>query len=190
MNDQAAATKEAEKPKSPGRRRITKRKAVEEHVRSYFEAVASRDVDAMIGHWREDGVDELVAIQPLRGREEIAGFFRELFAAVPDIEMTVTRVVAGERLAAVEWRMTGHFSGGPFQGVDATGRHLELRGLDLFEVEDGMIVSNTAYSDGLSFARQIGLMPAQDSSAESAMKNAFNAATRLRRTVADWRNSR
>jgi steroid delta-isomerase-like uncharacterized protein len=171
------------------RRRITRRKAVEAHVRSYFEAVANRDVDAMISHWSEDGVDELVAIQPLRGRDEIAAFFRELFAAVPDVETTVTRVVAGERQAAVEWRMTGTFTGGTFQGVDATGRHLELRGLDLFEVEDGRIVSNTAYSDGLSFARQIGLMPAQDSSAEQAMKSALNATTRVRRAVADWRAS-
>jgi steroid delta-isomerase-like uncharacterized protein len=183
-------TPESAAEAKPPRRRITKRKAVEAHVRSYFEAVANRDVSAMIGHWSEDGVDELVSIRPLRGRDEIAAFFRELFAAVPDIETTVTRVVAGERQAAVEWRMTGHFSGGPFQGVDATGRHVELRGLDLFEVEDGLIVSNTAYSDGMSFARQIGLMPALDSSAEQAMKSAFNAATRVRRAVADWRASR
>ena len=57
-------------------------------------------------------------------------------------------------------------------------------------MEDGLIVSNTAYSDGMSFARQIGLMPALDSSAEQAMKSAFNAATRVRRAVADWRASR
>jgi steroid delta-isomerase-like uncharacterized protein len=185
----ASDTAEQSAEAKPQRRRITRRKAVEAHVRSYFEAVANRDVDALIGHWSEDGVDELVAIQPLRGRYEIAAFFRELFAAVPDIETTVTRVVAGERQAAVEWRMTGNFTGGPLQGVDATGRHLELRGLDLFEVEDGRIVSNTAYSDGLSFARQIGLIPAQDSSAEQAMKSAFNATTRVRRAVADWRAS-
>src|SRR5918997_968006 len=84
----------------PKRRRITKRKAVEEHARSYF-------------------------------------------AAVPALETTVTRVVAGERQAAVEWRMTGHFSGAPFQGVDATGRRVEMRGLDLFEIEDGEIVGNS-----------------------------------------------
>jgi steroid delta-isomerase-like uncharacterized protein len=174
----------------PQRRRITRRKAVETHARSYFEALARRDPQAMAEHWSEDGVDDIVPLSPLRGHGEIIAFFRELFAAVPDLETTVTRVVAGEREAAVEWRMTGHFTGEPFQGVDATGKRVEMRGLDLLQVEDGQIVGNTAYYDGMSFARQIGLMPAQDSSAESAMKNAFNAATRLRRTVADWRNSR
>jgi steroid delta-isomerase-like uncharacterized protein len=184
------ATEAAPAEAKPQRRRITRRKAVETHARSYFDALARRDAQAMAEHWSEDGVDDIVPLSPLRGHGEIIAFFRELFAAVPDLETTVTRVVAGEREAAVEWRMTGHFTGEPFQGVDATGKRVEMRGLDLLQVEDGQIVGNTAYYDGMSFARQIGLMPAQDSSAENAMKNAFNAATRLRRTVADWRTSR
>jgi steroid delta-isomerase-like uncharacterized protein len=172
------------------RRRITRRKATEAHARSYFEAVARRDTQAMAGHWREDGVDDLVPLGPLRGTDEIVAFFQELFAAVPDLETTVTRVVAGETQAVVEWRMTGNFTGGPFQGVDATGRPVEMRGLDLLEIEDGKIVGNTAYYDGMTFARQIGLMPPESSSAENAMKSAFNASTKLRRAVAEWRASR
>ena len=172
------------------RRRITRRKAVEAHARSYFEALANRDTGAMAGHWRADGVDDLVPLGPLRGTDEIVAFFRELFQAVPDAETVVTRVVAGETQAAVEWRMNGHFTGAPFQGVDPTGRHVEIRGLDLLEIEDGQIVGNTAYYDGMSFARQIGLMPPENSSAENAMKSAFNAATKVRRAVADWRSAR
>ena len=172
------------------RRRITRRKAVEAHARSYFEAIANRDTHAMAGHWRADGVNDLVPLGPLRGTDEIVAFFGELFGAMPDIETTVTRVVAGETQAAVEWRMTGHFTGAPFQGVDPTGRHVDIRGLDLLEIEDGEIVGNTAYYDGMSFARQIGLMPPENSSAENAMKSAFNAATKVRRAVADWRSAR
>jgi steroid delta-isomerase-like uncharacterized protein len=172
------------------RRSPPRRKAVEAHARSYFDAVARRDPEAMAEHWREDGVDDLVPVRPLRGKGEIIAFFRELFAAVPDMEMTVTRVVAGETQAAVEWRATGNFTGGPFEGIDPTGRHVEIRGIDLLEIEDDLIVGNTAYYDGMSFARQIGLMPPESSSAENAMKSAFNASTKLRRAVADWRSSR
>jgi steroid delta-isomerase-like uncharacterized protein len=174
----------------PARRRISRRKAVEAHARSYFEALANRDAEAMAGHWGTEGVDDIVPLGPLRGQEEQKAFFRELFAAVPDLETTVTRVVAGEREAAVEWRMAGTFSGAPFQGVDPTGKPLDMRGVDLLEIEDGAIVAITAYYDGMSFARQIGLMPPRDSSAEQAMKSAFNAATRVRRAVADWRTTR
>ena len=177
-------------PPERKRPRITRRKAVEQHARAYYEALARRDADSMAERWSEDGVAEIVPLGMLRGREEISGFFRGLFAAVPDLETTVTRIVAAEREAAVEWRMSGHFTGAPFQGIEATGRAIELRGFDLLEVEDGTIVANTAYYDGMSFARQIGLLPAPDSGAERAMKGALNAATRLRRAVVERRPAR
>ena len=177
------AEAESEAPAKP--KRITKRKAVEQHARSYFEAIASRDLEALAGHWSEDGVEDLVPIGPLRGRDGIKDFFREMFAAMPDGQLTLQRIVAGERLAAVEWRVTGTFSGGPFQGIDPTGKPVELRGLDLLEIADGEIVSNSAYFDGMAFARQVGMMPAQDSGTERAMKGAFNAMTKARRMIAE-----
>jgi steroid delta-isomerase-like uncharacterized protein len=173
-------TEAAAKPK-----RSSKRKAVEEHVRSYLDAIGRRDVDALGAHWSEDGVEDLIPIGILRGREEVKDFFRGVFAAMPNAETTCLRVVAGETSAAVEWRMTGTFDGEPFQGVDSTGRPLDVRGLDLIEIEDGLIVSNTAYYDGMAFARQVGLMPPMDSGAERAMKNAFNTFTKARRMISD-----
>ena len=78
----------------PQRTRITKRKALENHARSYFDAIARRDVDAMMEHWKEDGVVDLVPIGILRGADEISAFFSEMFTAFPDAEMTVARVAA------------------------------------------------------------------------------------------------
>jgi steroid delta-isomerase-like uncharacterized protein len=179
------AAVESEAPAKPKPKRTTKRKAVEDHARSYFDAIASRDVEAIGDHWREDGVEDLVPIGMLRGRQEIKDFFRETFAAMPDAEMTVLRVVAGDRLAAVEWRMAGMFTGAPFQGIDPTGKPVEVRGLDLLEIEDGEIVANAAYYDGMNFARQVGMLPPQDSGAERAMKGAFNAVTKARRAIAE-----
>jgi steroid delta-isomerase-like uncharacterized protein len=173
----------------PRRTRITKRKANENHARSYFEAIAGRDVDGVVAHWKEDGVIDLVPLGILRGHEEIAAFFGEMFAAFPDAETTVTRVAADQTHVAVEWRMTAHFTGAPFQGVEPTGRPVELRGIDLIEIADGKNVTNTAYYDGMAFARGAGLLPAQDSGAERAMKGAVNAATKVRRAVAGGREA-
>jgi steroid delta-isomerase-like uncharacterized protein len=170
-------------------RRITKRKALENHARSYFEAVAARDVDAMLEHWAEDGVIDLVPLGILRGRQQIGAFFRELYAAFPDFETTVARVAAGQDEVAVEWRSHGHFTGGPFQGVDPNGRLVEVRGVDVIEIADGKNVSNVAYYDGMAFARGVGLLPPQDSGAERAIKSAVNAATRVKRVVADGRGA-
>jgi steroid delta-isomerase-like uncharacterized protein len=170
---------------APRPKRISKRKRVEAHCRSYFEALNRRDVRAVGEHWREDGVADIAPVGIFRGRAEIMDFFAGTFAGAPDMETTVTRLVAGEGSAAVEWRMRGTFDGETFQGIDPTGRPLELRGLDFLEIEDDQIVSNTAYYDGMAFARQVGLMPAQDSGAERALKGAFNAVTRARRAVSE-----
>jgi steroid delta-isomerase-like uncharacterized protein len=167
----------------PARARMSKRKQVEQLARDYFDALARRDPQAMVELWAEDGVEEILPVGILRGRDEIKRFFDDTIAAVPDAEFTVTRLVAGESQAAVEWRMRGTFSGARFQGLDANGREVEVRGLDLLEIADGRIASNTAYYDGMSFARQVGLMPPQDSAAERTMKNAFNASTKLRQAV-------
>ncbi len=68
--------------------------------------------------------------------------------------------MASETQAAVEWRTVGTFTGSPFEGVEATGGRLELRGLDLLEIEDDRILKNTAYYDGAAFMRQLGMLPA------------------------------
>jgi steroid delta-isomerase-like uncharacterized protein len=166
-------------------RRPPKRKVVEQHARSAFDALARRDAEAIGEHWREDGVNDIVPVGVLRGGGEIVDFFRGVFTAVPDLETTVTRVVASDRLAAVEWRMTGNFTGGPFRSIEPTGKSIHLRGLDLLEIEDGEIVGNTAYYDGAALARQIGLLPPEGSAAERALTGALNAVTMVRKAVAE-----
>src|SRR4051795_5140219 len=144
-------------------RRPPKRKLVEGHARSYFEALAARDPEAMAGHWSPDGVEDIVPLAVFRGPEQVKAFFRGLFSAVPDVETTVSRVVADDKHAVVEWRMTGTFNGSPFQGIEPTGRRVDLRGLDILEIQDEQILSNTGYYDGAEFARQVGLLPPRDS---------------------------
>ena len=67
--------------------------------------------------------------------------------------------------------------------VDAV-KAIDVRGLDLIELEDGEIVTLTAYYDGASFARQVGLLPPEGSGAERAMMGAFNAVTKVRQAIA------
>jgi steroid delta-isomerase-like uncharacterized protein len=186
---QAASEAPAKPDAKPQRKRITRRKAVEERVRSYFEAMDRRDAAAMAEYWRDDGVEDLVPVGLLRGRDEIRAFIDATFRAMPDARTTVGRIVAGESTCAVEWRLEGTFDGAPFMDIDPTGSHVEIRGFDLFELEDGQFVSNTAYYDATSFARQIGMLPPDGTGADRAMKSAFNAVTRVRRALAERRSA-
>ncbi|HEX5896709.1 MAG TPA: ester cyclase [Thermoleophilaceae bacterium] len=186
---EAAQEAPAKPDAKPQRKRITRRKAVEQRMRDYFEAMDRRDVGAMAEHWRDDGVEDILPVGVLRGKEELRAFLDATFRAIPDARTSVGRIVAGETSCAVEWRLVGTFDGAPFMDIEPTGSHVEVRGFDLFELEDGQIVSNTAYYDGASFARQIGMLPADGSGADRAMKSAFNAVTKVRRAVAERRGA-
>ncbi len=149
----------------------------EETARAAFAAINAHDPDALVlcGH-PEHYADELLALgRTVRGREGVRQFFVELITAVPDVHMAVDKVVATADLAVVTWRLTGAFSGGPFAGFRATGSRIDLKGCDVMEIRDGLIGHNTIYYDGAAFARQIGMLPKQDSSMDRAFKAAFNA---------------
>jgi steroid delta-isomerase-like uncharacterized protein len=161
-------------------RRKTKAQVTEEHAVSYLAAIANRDLDAMIAHMADDVIDDITPVGILRGTGEVREFFSGLFAAFPDFELTVEQATSNPSVAAVQWRATGTFRGAPFQGVDPTGRRVEIRGCDCIEVEDRKIVRNTSYYDGAAFARGLGVLPQAGSGGEKALLAAFNAVTKVR----------
>lgn len=120
-------------------------------------------------------------------REEVVAWFGSFFDALPDLRMEVEDVaVAGEpgrERVTVRWRITGTFSGAPYMGIEPTGRPVDLRGMDLIDVEDGRVAGNNVYYDQLAFARQIGMLPAEGSLADQLMTGAFNLVTKGRATI-------
>ncbi|ARG62542.1 hypothetical protein B1T45_15865, partial [Mycobacterium kansasii] len=75
-------------------------------------------------------------------------------------------------------------TGSPFQGIEATGRRVEIRGCDVIQLaSDGRVASNTVYYDGAGFARQIGMLPTMGTRADRLVTRGFNAITRLRRRI-------
>jgi steroid delta-isomerase-like uncharacterized protein len=149
-----------------------------------FDAFKDRDFDRLAAMWRADGVEEVVPVGIFRGPAEIVANVREVFASTPDLEPILERIVADEDHAVLQWRAAGTFDGEPIQGIHPNGKRVELRFVEMMEVEDGLIARNTVYYDGTAFARQIGMMPEQESGAEKAMIAAFNAVTKLRNAIA------
>ena len=166
------------------RKRISGSKA-EAVTRRYFAAIDARDLDTAVALWASGGRENV------RGRVDVLApggvreFIGELIGALPDLNMEVISTTAEQDRCGVHWRMTGTFAGpGHFGGVAPTGSPIELEGFDLLTVRDGLIQSNDAFTDSMTFARQIGMMPPQDSAAEQRMMGAFNAKTRLTANLA------
>jgi steroid delta-isomerase-like uncharacterized protein len=151
-----------------------------EIAREVFETVLNRrDADALRPYWADDLVEQLPT-GTYRGPDEMARYFAETFAALPDFRIEPERIAAEGETVFVKWRMTGTFSGAPWQGIEPTGDRIALDGMDCFSFREGKIVHNAVVFDQMSFGRQIGMLPAQDSLGERGMRAAFNARTKLK----------
>jgi predicted ester cyclase len=161
----------------------TKARTPAEIARELFEErLNARDADALREYWAEDVVEDFPT-GTVSGREAMRDYFAEAFAAMPDFHITADKIVAEGETVFVKWRMTGTFKGAPWQGIEPTGDRIELDGMDCFTIRDGLVVGNFVRYDQMSFARQVGMMPAQGSGAERAMTAAFNAKTKLQRRL-------
>ncbi|HYH62010.1 MAG TPA: ester cyclase [Solirubrobacterales bacterium] len=156
-----------------------KKRSAKQVATAYFQAIAARDVDALGEQWAPGGIDHFYGMEELEAPDGVKRFFAEMFRAVPDFSMSVTDMVTYGEKAAVRWCATGNFNGeGKLQGVAPTGAHLEIEGLDLLTIRDGLIQENFAYTNGMEMARQMGVLPPLGSAGERAMMGAMNAKTK------------
>jgi steroid delta-isomerase-like uncharacterized protein len=158
-------------------------------ARSYFEAIARRDLDAMTSHWEPGGTGEIHGLAELHVPDSYREWFGNLFQAFPDFRFEILDVVAEGDKAAVRWRATGTFDGTTsFEGMSPNGSHVEITGFDMLTVRNGLIRRNDAYMNGAEMARQLGALPPPGSFGERTMLGALNARTAAGRLLRRLRN--
>src|SRR5687768_1265525 len=129
-------------------------------ARSYFEAIARKDLDEMVAQWEPGGTGEIHGLVELRAPATLREWFGNLFSAFPDFRFEILDVVAEGDKAAVRWHATGTFDGpARFEGMMPTGAHVDITGCDLVTVRNGRIQRNEAYMNGAQMARQLGALP-------------------------------
>lgn len=149
-----------------------------ELVRWTFQIINTHDVEPLRAVWTNTTVERFPS-GTLHGTDAIARYFEVAFAAMPDFNLEIVALAETGDDVFVRWHMTGTHSGGPFEGIQATGRAVALDGTDHLVIRDGTIATNFVVFDQMQFARQIGMLPADGSAADRATKAAFNAKTRL-----------
>ena len=134
------------------------RKLLEHYVERYNEG----DLDACMDLYAEDAV-QLMHDGSFDGLSEIHDRLARDLTAFPDARYTVTSFVEQDDLFADEWTFTGT-NNGPFvlpdgTEVPATGKRMEIRGMELVQVRDGKIVVDNLYYDFMAALGQLGLIP-------------------------------
>lgn len=149
-----------------------------------FEMLNQHEVAPLKQFWTEDTVERFPD-RTCHGAEEILAYFEEAFAAIPDFHMEVRAIAEQGDDVFVHWHLTGTHRG-PLLGIEPTNKPLAIDGMDHFVLRDGRVVSNFVVFDQMQYGRQLGLLPPDGSSADKALKSAFNArnklAARLRRS--------
>lgn len=144
----------------------------------YFDALRARDLDAMVACWAPGGREFIRGQVDTTAPDGVREYFTGLFASIPDLEVRVAQTTVDGPRACVRWTARGTFTGAPFKGVEATGARVDLEGIDELTIADGRIQANNAFSDSLTFARQIGMLPPEGTKADTRLTRAFNARTR------------
>lgn len=145
-----------------------------------FEALGRRDVSNAHEIWAEDVEENFLALEMLRGRAATVEHFETMFAAMPDLRIVVEDILEDGRTAVVQWRATGTFTGEPMYGLIATGRRMDVRGVDVVRYNDeGLVARNDIYYDGAAMMRELGVLPPRESPQERVLLGVTNLRTRV-----------
>jgi steroid delta-isomerase-like uncharacterized protein len=150
--------------------------------RATIDAFNAHDTSAMRAIWG-DGMTERFPDATVVGPDALAAYFQGLFDAMPDVRMELRGVVEDGEDVLLRWTLTGTHTGAPFQGINPTGKRIELDGMDHMTIRDGRLVANFVVFDRMQFGQQLGMLPADGSRQERAMKAAFNAGTALKQRL-------
>ena len=127
-------------------------------ARQVFEDIQS---DGNIGLIDEIVVKDYVGHTPLgnlHGPQGAKDFENLLHTAFPDYTVRVEDQITEGDKVVTRWIGSGTHQG-PFQGMPATGKAIEMEGLTIFRIVNGKLVEGWTIPDLVSLLQQIGAMP-------------------------------
>jgi hypothetical protein len=144
-----------------------------------------RALDALAERWRDAwsgkagfarcctpdvSYEDPVAVEPLRGPDELDAHARTLVGAFPDLRLeSPSPPLGGERNACFPWRLAGTHSGDIGALVPATGRFVTVHGVHYVELSDGLVRRARGFFDLYDAAVQLGLLPARGGLGETVL---------------------
>jgi predicted ester cyclase len=128
--------------------------------REYFRAFLARDTGWMARHIAPDFVRHDPGLPfEVRGPQGVVQLHDALLPAFPDMALPLLDFVAEGDKVLVRLRVQATHTGA-FGDLAATGRRIDIDVLDLFKIENGVLVEHWALLDNLGMLKQMGALPA------------------------------
>jgi steroid delta-isomerase-like uncharacterized protein len=123
------------------------------------EAWNSHDIEQILGFYASDYTGEDIGqASPLRGRNALRSMLETYWRAFPDLKFRIlSSLLEGSRIAIL-WLAEGTHQG-TFMNIPPTGRKMEVRGVSMLDVEDGLIRRGQYVWDLAGMLRHMGLLP-------------------------------
>ena len=129
--------------------------AAQEHLAQNINA---GNIDSAVESFAEDALDHDPAPGQGPGREGFRTFWGSLSSAFPDAHIEPAHLVADDDHVCIAYTLSGTHDG-EFQGVQATGKRIEVRGVQMGRFENGKLVERWGSTDELGIMQQLGAEP-------------------------------
>lgn len=130
----------------------------EQLIRDWVNVWNSKDLGQIDILYAEDGVyEDIPGGDSYHGAEAIGASWSEDVTCAPDIKVEIVSVFACGTRGVLEWVWSGTQMGDIPGLIRATGRPFSVRGVTIFEFEDGRIKRNSDYYDAARFLHQLGV---------------------------------
>ncbi len=136
----------------------------------------AQDVEGILKYYNDDIRWTNVALEEVySGKDEVRTFINRLLVAFPDLNFEVTEKFARDDNISERWYIRGTHQG-PFMGIPATGKQVEIPGISMVRMRDGKFLSDWYLFDASGGLRQMGLLPPLSASETPVMRAALWAA--------------
>ena len=156
-------------------------------VESLFQAFNEGDLERAAATVSDDfELVDVAAERTLHGPAGCREWLQTFRTALPDARTELlTLLVDGDRVATEHVGRGTHTGplAGPAGTIPPTGRQVELRFGEFFELREGRIARLVAYYDSAALLRQLGLLPGQGSAADRAMTAVMAAGVKAKQAI-------
>ena len=126
---------------------------------SINQAWNSHDIERVLSFYSADYVASDVGQSALqRGHQGLHDVLEMYWRAFPDLKFRITNSVIEGSQVAIVWVAEGTHQG-PIMNIPPTGHPVEVRGVSVIDVQDGLVVRGQYIWDLAGMLRHMGLLP-------------------------------
>jgi len=129
------------------------------YAKTINDAWNSHEIEKVLSFYSPECIsDDIAQATVLRGRAGLRSMLNTVWKAFPDLQLKVTDTIVQAPRLAVAW-VAGGTHQGTIMNIPPTGHKVEIRGVAIIDVKDGLVIRGQYIWDVAGMLRHMGLLP-------------------------------